>query len=149
MRTLARAIIIDQERLLVIDRNRDGEPFLTLPGGGVEAGETLETAAVREVFEEASLAVAVDRLVYEEETERFGRQYYYLCTLIGSDAPAVHPGSGEAADNAAGRNTYEPVWLPLDGLAGANLLPPSVKTALLTDVAGGFPLQPKTLQYKV
>jgi 8-oxo-dGTP diphosphatase len=148
-RKIARAIVIHDGRLLAIRRRRGDERFCTLPGGGIDPGETGFQAAIREVSEETSLDVSVVRLIYTETTERFGEQLYYLCRLIGDEAaqPVVRADSEEAADNAGGTNTYEACWLPLGSLETSGLRSQAVLDAILTDIAGGFPLQPKTLQH--
>ena len=55
MRTAVRAIIIKDNNLLVMHRNKFGNEYLTLVGGGVELNETKEQALVREVIEETSI----------------------------------------------------------------------------------------------
>ena len=55
--------------------------YWTFPGGAVEAGETFEEAAVREIKEETGLDVKVARLLFKEEYE-FGMSYCYLAELI-------------------------------------------------------------------
>jgi ADP-ribose pyrophosphatase YjhB (NUDIX family) len=53
------AVVVRDGRLLVVRRAR--QPALglfTLPGGGVEAGETLHEAVIREVQEETGLSIA-------------------------------------------------------------------------------------------
>ncbi|MBB2892340.1 NUDIX domain-containing protein [Flexivirga oryzae] len=64
MRQRVAALIQRHGRLLVVrQRSRgqsgrhDGPPYLTPPGGGVEAHETLQDAVVREVKEEVGLDV--------------------------------------------------------------------------------------------
>ncbi len=47
--------------LLVQHRWRDGSYFWLLPGGGIKEGETIEDAAVREVWEEAGVRIRVLR----------------------------------------------------------------------------------------
>jgi 8-oxo-dGTP diphosphatase len=53
------AVVMRGDRFLVVRRARPpAEGLFTLPGGGVESGETLAQALVREVQEETGLLVA-------------------------------------------------------------------------------------------
>lgn len=53
-------------RILLV-RHREGERvYWTLPGGGLEAGESPEAGAVREMLEETGLVCSVDRLLFDE-----------------------------------------------------------------------------------
>src|SRR5205823_14899647 len=60
-RIAASALIFDGNRVLLAHR-RDID-WWNLPGGGMEAGETVEQAIRREVLEETGLEVEVERLV--------------------------------------------------------------------------------------
>lgn len=52
------AAIFRGDRVLIVRRARPpAHGFYTLPGGGVELGETLEEAIIREVREETALAI--------------------------------------------------------------------------------------------
>lgn len=65
VRVRAGAILIRDGHLLLIrfqDPDEDG-PYYEIPGGGVEAGETPEEAAVRELREETGLLGSVGREV--------------------------------------------------------------------------------------
>lgn len=58
------AAIFRDGRVLIVRRTRSpAHGLYTLPGGGVELGETLEQAVVREVREETALAVEPVELV--------------------------------------------------------------------------------------
>jgi ADP-ribose pyrophosphatase YjhB (NUDIX family) len=58
----ASAVVADQTgAILLIERTDNG--LWTIPGGGMEVGETIAQTAIREVKEETGLDVAVERLV--------------------------------------------------------------------------------------
>ncbi|MGE5367914.1 MAG: NUDIX hydrolase [Betaproteobacteria bacterium] len=58
------AAIFRDGRVLIVRRGRPpAHGLFTLPGGGVELGETLEQAVIREVREETGLAIAPLELV--------------------------------------------------------------------------------------
>jgi 8-oxo-dGTP diphosphatase len=76
---------------------RGGDPFegrWALPGGFVEAGETVEAAAVREAAEETGLAVELVRLVgVYSDPERDPRGHNvsvaFLARVVGGDLKAA------------------------------------------------------------
>lgn len=83
-------IIIQKDRIL-LSRQWDGYDF---PGGGIDLGETLEEALIREVWEETGLKVAMKDFVMCEESffkMPFNRGYvhshhfYYLCKVVGGE----------------------------------------------------------------
>ena len=93
------AIIIEHDRVVLVKR---GHPPLlgewSIPGGVVEAGETLREAAVREVLEETGLRVEVgallgvyDRIVRDAD-ERTLYHYVlidFLCRRIAGEPQAA------------------------------------------------------------
>lgn len=56
------AIIVDDDGRFLLTRRADNGQWC-LPGGGLEPGETVEEACVREVLEETGLHVKIKRLI--------------------------------------------------------------------------------------
>src|SRR3954470_5879608 len=80
------AAIIRNGHVLVARRARGASTgVFTMPGGGVEAGETLHQAVVREVMEETSItcepvALAGEReFITRDEVGRVARHFVILC----------------------------------------------------------------------
>lgn len=148
MKQAVRAIVVKDNNLLVMKRNKFGSEYYTLIGGAVEMGEPLEVALHREVEEEATITIESPRLVFMEDAgEPYGEQYVYLCEYAGGE-PALHPSSEEAKISAMGKNTYVPMWLPLDQLAKVNFVSGSLKEALLYGFGHGFPDGPIKIEWR-
>ena len=89
--------------------------YWTLPGGGVEAGETPAEATVREAWEETGLRVTAVRLLFEAAYGEVGSPDY--CFLLAAD----HTGGltlgfdpAEAHPPSAERLLQDIAWLPLE-----------------------------------
>jgi 8-oxo-dGTP diphosphatase len=75
------AAIIKDDRILMVLHDHGDRSFWTLPGGGVEEGETLEAAVLREVKEEVNLNGRVDRRLFED-TYTYGPDYCFLVKVL-------------------------------------------------------------------
>ena len=133
IRISARAIVFDgNNNLLLLNKYGgsqidDGE-FYVIPGGGVEDGETLKQAVVREVFEETGLDVSVGELVFVQELEPNGStilhhsiSHFFRCELTSGNKLAAKPELPDV-DPISGA-TASPVWFPVGELTNINLLP--------------------------
>ncbi|MBC8496375.1 MAG: NUDIX hydrolase [Chloroflexi bacterium] len=86
MRPRVCAAIIREKKILMVKHEHKGQRYWTLPGGGVEAGERLEQAVIREVKEETHLLISDPKLLFEEPYSN-GINYCFLAT-IGEEAEA-------------------------------------------------------------
>lgn len=142
MRRASRGIVIKDNNLLVMHRNKFGTKYDTLPGGNVEAGEALEQALIRELSEETSVVVDNLRLVFVEEAgDPYGTQYIFLADYV-SGSPQLTPGSEEDLINKMGQNLYDPRWVPLSELPSKPFLSEKLKNTILYAVENGFPAEP-------
>jgi 8-oxo-dGTP diphosphatase len=137
-RKVARAIVLKGSEILLIKRNKYGVQMYTLPGGGVDNGESAENAAAREVFEECSVKVKITRKIYTQESNQFGYTEYFLAEYQSGE-PKLHPESEEYADTMKGLNTYQPLWQPISEVKNLDIWPVSLKIRLVHDLMDGMP----------
>ncbi len=71
-RLRACGILINDGKVLMIRNDRD--PYYYSVGGAVRHGETIETAAIREVWEETGVNFEIDRLAFIHENFFNGNQ---------------------------------------------------------------------------
>ena len=142
MRRAVRVIVIKDQSILVMHRNKFGQEFYALVGGGIDYGESPEQALYREVAEETGLAITNHRLVIIEDAgDVFGMQYIYTCDYVSGE-PALAADSSEALIHAKGQNLYTPLWLPLSELPNVVLQPRELQAVLLQHAGKAWPAEP-------
>lgn len=90
------------------------EGVFSLPGGLVEVGESLESAALRELMEEVRVSAEIvgfvgHRQVIDRDAEGRVRHHYVV---------AVHAGRWLAGEGASGPEAGEVIWRAPDRLEG-------------------------------
>jgi 8-oxo-dGTP diphosphatase len=111
------AAIVRAGKLLVVRRARPpANGLFTLPGGVVEAGETLIEAVVREVYEETGLAIEPVALagfreaIVRDAAGRVERHFVILC--FAAHWQAGEPVLNEELSEASWRDPAELAELP-------------------------------------
>jgi len=144
IRNAARAIIVDQRKMLV-NKNQNsigdmcygipnGAIYYDLPGGGQNQYETLEETVKRECLEESGYTVAVDRLaaIYEEismndafrrEYEQHAHRIHFLFICHVTRGP-IKPLAEKDLD------MLESVWVDIEEIKDIPLYPQTIKDNL-------------------
>ncbi|MCL2569704.1 MAG: 1-acyl-sn-glycerol-3-phosphate acyltransferase [Firmicutes bacterium] len=153
----ARAITIKknddgEDEILLLKRSKpaykDGATYYTFPGGYVDEGEDLRTAATREVMEETGITVQPRTILYKKIKEVNGAdilgkmEAFYLCEYMTGNV-TKNPESEEHCEGAelmldrygVIRGTTDPVWVPIKEIydESFDLKPKVIKKQLLKD----------------
>ena len=130
-------MIVQNGAVALIERVRDGRTYYLFPGGGVEEGETLEQAAVREAREELGVEVELGPVRYEETFADVPFVFFDAHIVAGRFGSGLWPDHADRDDDERARaGTYEAVWMPLEELARADVRPWSLAELLVHSAAG-------------
>lgn len=119
-RTRAVAILVKGDEVLLIHR-RNSREYYVFPGGGVEGGESIEQAVLRELKEETSITAETIKLLLHtsnDETEN----YVYLCRYVSGE-PRLDDNAPEKQKIADGGEYYNPLWIKLSDLKNMPVYP--------------------------
>ncbi|MGW1408420.1 NUDIX domain-containing protein [Streptomyces sp. NPDC002403] len=134
VRVRAGAVVIRDERMLLIGFEEDGQPYYEIPGGGVEDGETLHAAVIRELREETGLSGEVVGEI--ARVWKDGRREHYF--LVHAEGVV---GSLAELDNHGGT----PTWIPVDRLPTTPVWPRRLAWRIAHWHATGRPARPAEL----
>lgn len=135
IRNSAKAVIVRDDRLLVLEKTDAEGTWYVLPGGGQKPGETLEATLTRECAEEIAVEPEIGDLLWIREyiganhefaakdRERHQVSLMFRCHVPDSykPAPGHKPDSGQRAVR----------WLDLHDLMSHRLYPLSLRPALM------------------
>jgi 8-oxo-dGTP diphosphatase len=140
MRTRAGIILIEDDKVALIERHRAGLDYYVFPGGGVDEGETPEQAAVREAFEELGVEVVVRQKTAIVHFD-YSTQVYFLVERIGGE---FGTGIGEEFTDSdpddPQQGIYIPIWMPIEELPRhEKVFPEGVAKLVLDSMIKGWP----------
>ncbi len=143
MRKAARAIIIKDDKILVMRRDKQGSVYYTLVGGRLNEGEDVVKALAREVMEETGLQVTEARQVfYEKHPSPYNEQYIFICKVAPHDGIAIQDTSEEALLNKFGTNIHVPLWADISSFEKLPFRTPQLQNAIVMGLKKGFPKEP-------
>ena len=129
IRVSGRGIVINNDKIL-LNKFGNGE-YYNIPGGGVEPGETVKQAVIREIFEESGLDVTVGDLIYASEYEPNKCNFIYgnkphislvfRCFLNGDNK--ISPPSIPDVDPNNPKLTSEAKWVEISDLKNIHYVP--------------------------
>lgn len=147
MRTRAGIILIEDNKVALIERHRAGLDYFVFPGGGVDEGETPEQGAIREAMEELGIQVAILQKVAEIHFGRTSTHVYFLVERVSGE---FGTGTGEEFTDAdpmdPQEGIYVPIWMPVEELPQhQNIYPSDLTKLVIRSVREGWSKEPVVL----
>jgi len=149
MRTRAGVVLIENDKVALIERHRAGLDYYVFPGGGVDEGETPEQGAVREAMEELGVEVVIRQTVavihFDQST-----QVYFLVERVGGE---FGTGTGEEFTDAdpddPHEGVYVPVWMSIHALPlHEDVFPAEMAQLVVQAHRYGWPPEPVVMREK-
>lgn len=146
MANAARAIILHDNKLLLMRRNKQGSDYYTLVGGKANHDETIEQALIREVKEETGLTITDHQLVFtEKHPAPYNDQYIFLCQANSYESAAIAIDSEEALLNRIGINIHALTWVDKKQFDKLPFFTMPLQQAISTALKNNFPHKPLAL----
>lgn len=112
--------------------------YYTIPGGGLEEGETEAEGTKREIKEEFGIEVRIVKKLYKMKSTKFNqKELYYLCEYVSGK---FGTGQGPEFSNDPkykDSGKYIPELVEKENIKNINLLPLEIKKKIITDIENG------------
>jgi 8-oxo-dGTP pyrophosphatase MutT (NUDIX family) len=139
MRTRAGIILVENDKVALIERHRAGLDYYVFPGGGVDEGETADQAAIREAMEELGVEVRIKQKVAVIHFDQSTQVYFLVERVSGEFGTGTGEEFTDSDPEDPEEGVYIPVWMPLDELPRhEKVFPQSVAKILLKARADGW-----------
>lgn len=139
MRTRAGIVLIEDNKVALIERHRAGLDYFVFPGGGVDEGETPEQAAVREAMEELGIEVVVRQKVAEIHFDTSDQVYFLVERVSGEFGTGIGEEFTDSDPNDPSEGIYIPIWMPIEELLQhENIYPVALANQVVQSKAIGW-----------
>jgi 8-oxo-dGTP diphosphatase len=116
----------------------DRGEYYVIPGGSVETGEPIKTAAARELLEETNVKFILQEELYQSHNPSSKRIGHYFLARWLEGEPALNPYSPEMTERENSSNEYHPEWVKLSEVSSLNLFPSVIRLRLATDLLEAY-----------
>lgn len=113
-------LINEADEVALIRRDKPGETYYVFPGGGREAGATLEETAIREAHEELGVDVEIEGVAAIVHFNGLENPYYWAKMTGG----VFGTGTGEEFEDLS--SGYTPLWIKREELIHLPVRPTSL-----------------------
>ena len=143
MRTRAGIVLIEDDKVALIERHRAGLDYYVFPGGGVDYGETSQQAAIREAMEELGIEVAILQQVAVIHFDQSTQVYFLVKRVSGEFGTGTGEEFTDSDPNDPREGVYVPVWMSIDELPQQpKVFPLDLAKLVLQARTNGWPLEP-------
>jgi ADP-ribose pyrophosphatase YjhB (NUDIX family) len=130
----AAALVLDEDRLLLVNHRELGAyDFWLPPGGSLEGSESILDCARRETFEETGLTVQPQRILYVQEFVEPGYhfvKFFILCKSFSGELTLANRDADESW-------LVDASFFSQQEMEGIQVLPPVFKGQFWADLAAG------------
>ena len=135
MRDRVSLYIYENGRILFFNRLKEDRNYHVAIGGGIEPGESVAQAAVREAKEETNYDIELGPQLWVRELPNDHREYAFLVTSFCGELTL----GGPELDRQTPTNRHTFHWVPLAELPNLKLYPGQIGARQMDALRGALP----------